>query len=92
MGCQGTVVNCDGVGPCFCQQPALTGKPYDAELMCRGCAIRNENIICLLEGILRVAKHFGVVREDLTFEEFNGPNALQLLRDIEKYPFIGLLK
>ena len=48
--------------------------------------VETANIYCLLEGILKLAKHHGLVREDLTLEEFTGPHALQSLEDMLKKP------
>ena len=40
----------------------------------------------LLDGILKLSQHQGLVREDLTLGEFTGPHALQCLEDMQKKP------
>jgi hypothetical protein len=56
---------------------------YDPDdLSCEGCRIRNENISMLLEGILKLGIADGLLRADLTLEEFTGPHALQVLEDM----------
>lgn len=42
--------------------------------------------LLLLEGILKLAIHQGLVRADLTLEEFDGPTALLCLSDMLKIP------
>ncbi len=57
---------------------------YDPQVECEGCHVRNGNILNLLDSILKVAKKQGLVRDDLTLEEFNGPMALMILDNMEE--------
>jgi hypothetical protein len=61
----------------------LPSLDYDASVECEGCHVRNENIRVLLKGILKLAQHQGLMG-DIALNEFDGPCALQCLKDMEE--------
>ncbi len=52
---------------------------------CKECQTYQGQVNVLLEHIMAVGKKFGIIREDLSVEEFCGPTALHVLEILKHH-------